>query len=319
MNFEEYGGYIEFERFYGVEYHREAYRFNTARHALRYVLSKRKIKEIYLPQYLCPVIITACILEDVIVHFYNVREDLHPDDTDIPQNAWFYFINYYGQFDNGKIEEILQRHPNMIVDNVQAFFQKNIPGVDTIYTCRKFFGVPDGAYLYTNLNDISYHSLPQDESRTRVEYLIGRLEQNASAFYKNYCIIQDTYDQLPIMKMSKFTHNVMCGINYDMVKQRRTRNFNVLHEKLEDVNLMRVHPVVGGYMYPLMLENAIEIRKKLIEQKIFIPVLWEPFQSYNLFDSVTYKLINWILPCPIDQRYTSSDMKYIANIILDNI
>ena len=30
------------------------------------------------------------------------------------------------------------------------FYAKPIHGNDTFYTCRKFFGVPDGAYLYTD-------------------------------------------------------------------------------------------------------------------------------------------------------------------------
>lgn len=39
----------------------------------------------------------------------------------------------------------------IILDNTQSFFQKPISGIDTIYSCRKYFGVPDGAYLSTNI------------------------------------------------------------------------------------------------------------------------------------------------------------------------
>ena len=40
---------------------------------------------------------------------------------------------------------------NVIIDNVQAYFQRPIEGFDTLYSCRKYFGVPDGAVLYTDL------------------------------------------------------------------------------------------------------------------------------------------------------------------------
>lgn len=61
---------------------------------------------------------------------------------------WVYLINFYGQYSRDEIVSYAKEYKNLIVDNVQAFYTKPIEGVDTIYTCRKFFGVPDGGYLY---------------------------------------------------------------------------------------------------------------------------------------------------------------------------
>lgn len=57
---------------------------------------------------------------------------------------------------------------NLIVDNVQVFYTPPIKGLDTIYTCRKFFGVPDGAYLYTDC--ILAESIPYDKSYDRLAF-----------------------------------------------------------------------------------------------------------------------------------------------------
>ena len=64
----------------------------------------------------------------------------------------------------------------LIVDNTQAFCFSD-RGVDTFYSARKFFGVPDGAYLYTDkfLNV----ELEQDVSCQRCEHLLRRIDEGA--------------------------------------------------------------------------------------------------------------------------------------------
>ncbi|MBO5560987.1 MAG: hypothetical protein J6A07_05000, partial [Firmicutes bacterium] len=65
----------------------------------------------------------------------------------------------------------------MIIDNTQAYFQMPVNGVDTFYTCRKFFGVTDGAVLYTA--SAVDTELDIDESYTRMTYILGRFERSA--------------------------------------------------------------------------------------------------------------------------------------------
>ncbi|WP_196606662.1 hypothetical protein [Pectinatus frisingensis] len=231
----EYGGYLEFEYFHGKEYHKDAYGFNTARQAFRYVLRERHIQKIYLPEYLCPVILEACNQEGVTVKFYPVDKSFRPLVDKVSKDEWLYFINFYGQFDNNQIRIFHQQYPHMIIDNTQAFFQKPLQDVDTIYTCRKF-GVTDGAYLYTQIPKNIYEQLPYDQSAKRVEYLIGRLENNASTYYEEFKHIQRTYSGLCILRMSKFTRNMMKGINYDFVKRKRTNNFRHLNNILGEIN-----------------------------------------------------------------------------------
>ena len=315
----EYGGYLEFEHFSGDEYHKEAFRLNTARNALRFIIREKKIKKIYLPDYICPVIIDACQRENVEIFYYPIKMDFKPDDTNVPPDEYFYFINYYGQFDNEEIKEIHEKHPHMIVDNVQAFFQRPIKTVDTIYTCRKFLGVSDGAYLYTDVAYQSYDKLCQDSSLDRLEHLVGRLEYDASTFFVKSSEMEKTFDNLDGLKMSKFTQNILCGFDYRRICDIRTRNWQKLHEKLKGINLLNINVVEGGYMYPLMVKNASDIRKNLIKKSVYIPKLW-PNEKLNQKRSPdAYKLTNDVLPLPIDQRYSENDMSYISDLILSCI
>lgn len=69
------------------------------------------------------------------------------------------------------------------MDNAQAYFQEPIDGFETLYTCRKFFGVPDGAVLYTD-KQIEINEV--DQSYTRMHFLLGRYEKTAGEFYQEY-------------------------------------------------------------------------------------------------------------------------------------
>ena len=50
--------------------------------------------------------------------------------------------NYYGQFNNEEIALYKEQYGKIIVDSAQAFYQPRVQGIDTIYTCRKFFDPP---------------------------------------------------------------------------------------------------------------------------------------------------------------------------------
>ena len=104
-------------------------------------------------------------------------KDLEVDDKD----AYVYVVNYYGILKDEVLVQLSKKY-RIIIDNAQAFFRKPILGIDTIYTCRKFFGVSDGAYLSTDT--YMDKELSTDQSYDRMEYLFGRIDTCASDFYK---------------------------------------------------------------------------------------------------------------------------------------
>ena len=191
---------------------------------------------------------------------------------------------------------------------MQAFFQKPVKGIDTIYSCRKFFGVPDGAYLYSNKN-IS-KTLEQDFSYNRMNFLLGRFEKSANEFYSEYSANNKFFMNEPIKQMSKITKNIMKGIDYDYVINKRNQNFSYLSERLSSINKLNIKFSVGPFAYPLYLENGSEIRKKLQEKNVYIPTLWP-----NVFDlckenMLEYQYAKNILPIPCDQRYGMEEMGF---------
>ena len=309
----EIGGYIEFERYSGKMLHEGAVALNYARNALLYLCMAKGIKKIAIPKFLCDSVGGVCRKNGIECRYYSITNEFTPKNITIESDEWIYIVNYYGQLSNERIKEFKKKYDRIIVDNVQAYFQKPVDGVDTIYTCRKFFGVPDGAFLYTDrlLDD----ELPLDESFKKIHYLLGRFERKASEFYSEYTAHEKSAENEPIKHMSKLTENLLRGIDYEAVKKRRTDNFRLLHNEFESINRLKLTVPEGAFMYPLYVDNGAELRKRLQAEKIYIPTLWLDVFDVCKEDEPEYDMAKNILPLPVDQRYGANEMKYIREVL----
>lgn len=310
----ELGGYLELDNNAGKMLHQEALALNLARNCLAYLIRCKKIKTLYIPFFLCSSAEQACKKEGAEIKYYSIGSDFLPLDFNITENEWVYIVNYFGQISNDIILELKHKYNNIIVDNVQAYYQMPIDGIDTIYTCRKFFGVPDGAFLYTDETDAI--ELETDVSYSRMEYLLGRYEKTGSEFYSLYAQNEESYNELSVKRMSKLTANLLRGIDYEFVKQRREENFTYLHNRFKKINKLNLIVPDGAFMYPLYIENGAEIRKRLQTQKIYIPTLWPDVFDICSTEQLEYNMAMNILPLPVDQRYSLVDMKYMVNEVV---
>lgn len=310
----EIGGYIEFEHYNGKQFHEGAIKLNCSRNCLAYLIKLHDIKHIYIPYFLCDSVLNICKKYGVEVSYFHIDEKFLPVLPKVDfSKAWLYVVNYYGQLSNEKIAELSESIPNLIVDNVQAFFQQPVAHVLTIYNCRKFFGVADGAYLYSDktLNT----ELEQDLSYDRMDFLLGRFERPASEFYTKYTANNDLFCNEPIKRISELTENIMRSLDYNWIKIVRTKNFAYLYGQFYNINKLILKKTTGAYAYPLYLENGVEIRNKLQEEKIYIPTLWPDVFDVCKVNDLEYKLAKNILPLPVDQRYGAEEMKYISERI----
>lgn len=313
----EIGGYIELDTCRHDMLHEDAILLNCGRNALAYLLEARSIKKLYLPYFLCDSVANVCKKYGVEVAFYHIGENWLPKDLVIDEDTWLYIVNFYGQITREDLARLAAAYRNIIIDNAQAYFDAHLANVDTLYTCRKFFGVSDGAVLYTNSK--LERSLEIDESFNRIHYVLGRYERTASEFYEEAAQNNDIFDNEEIKEMSKLTKNLLRSIDYEYVKQIRTNNFAYLHEKLRTVNKLNVHLIEGAFMYPLLIDDCMKIRKQLQQMKIYIPTLWPNVLKECEPDTLEYKFAADILPLPIDQRYGIEDMEYICKLITNQI
>lgn len=315
MGYKEYGGYIELDMQTGRELHENAIALNCGRNCLAYLFHTRNIKKIYLPYFLCESIIDVCKKYNVIIEYYHIDNHFNPIfEKNLKEREFFYLVNYYGQLSNLEVQKYKNLFKNVIVDNAQAYFQSPLENIDTLYTCRKYFGVADGAYLYSNsrIED----TLETDYSYNRMNFLLGRFEKGANEFYLEYVSNNKAFRNEPIKKMSKLTHNLLRGIDYTVVSKQRTDNFWVLYEEFATINRLDLNVPTGAFMYPLYIEHGERVREQLRRKKIYIPTLWPDVFSRCSVVDLEYDMAKNILPIPIDQRYVKEDMYYLVKAVM---
>lgn len=309
----EIGGYIELDTYTGKMLHEDAVKLNCGRNSVEYLVRAKGIKKVLMPKFMCSSCAKVFVRNNVDVTYYSVDENLRPIVPSREDNQWLFIVNYYGQFTN---EYIKSFGKNLIVDNSMAYFQQHINGIDTFASCRKYFGVPDGAILYT---DIFLEDIEQDVSYSRMNYLLGRYENGPQPFYQEYVENNHSFSDDPVLRMSKLTENLLHGIDYNFVRNTRTKNFTFLNDEFQKINKLDLVVPEGAFMYPLYIYNGEIIRKKLQEQQIYIPTLWPAV--YNICDETELEvdLAKNILPIPVDQRYGIEEMEYIISRIKDII
>lgn len=309
----EIGGYLELEVNRGYMLHEEGILLNCGRNALAYLLTAKDIKRIWLPYFLCDSVYNVCRKYGVEIVYYHINDEWLPVGIELASEDWLYMVNYYGQLDKEDIIGLVSKYNRVIVDNAQAYFEEPLPKVYTLYTCRKFFGVSDGAVLFTDCE--IKEDLSVDESFERMHFVLGRFERCAGDFYQEASNNNEIFDNEPIKRMSKLTRNILHGVDYQLVRTRRTENFRFLNERLKSINNLKVKNVEGAFMYPLMIEDAQKVKKMLLEHKIYIPTLWPNVVNDLPHDWWEWKLANNVLPLPCDQRYSTHDMEILVKTL----
>lgn len=315
------GGYFSLELPYNSkgEYHHNAIRLNSGRYCLEYVLRVKKYTKVFLPYYMCDAVLQPINKLGIDYEFYHIDKEFHIAETLHPRKTEvILYCNYFGLMDEYVKIVAYQYAPNIIIDNTQAFFSRPLPGIDTFYTCRKFFGVADGAYLYTDKK--ADFDIPQDYSSSRMLFLLERVDKSAEDAFSLYHASEEYLDHTEIKLMSKVTKKIMSSINYNEVITRRKKNYILLDEILSQRNLL--HFTLESSLVPMIypyLVNDVNMHKILIENKVYVPKYWANVLVWTHGKGFETNLFKRLVPIPIDQRYTEVDMKRILSIINYNL
>jgi len=307
------GGYFFFETNQSSEYHTQALRLNLARSAVEYILTAGVFSSVYIPKWCCDSLWAPVKRMNTPIHWYNIDEHFMPVNISPCKGDLVIIINFYGLINSKLQDKLAQEYPYLLIDNSQAFFSLPQQAASTVYSARKFFGVPDGAYLYTNYRLSS--PLDTDSSYRRFEYLFKRLDLGASEAYEDFKHNEEVLSKDGMKRMSKSTQAVLNGIDYKRVKMQREKNWAFLDKNLKGMNNLKKAMPPGPMCYPFMCENGNDARRFLIGKKIYVPIYWKDALIRLSPTDLEYSYVNDILPLPIDQRYTNEDMRTIVQCL----
>lgn len=309
------GGYFELELNNGEHYHPDAVCLNSARNCLELIICARKWKRVFLPYYSCSALLQPIKRQGIQTIFYGINKALEP--TSFPQlhkDEAFLYINYFGLKDN-TVKSLSKTYgEQLIVDNSQALYSPRIQGIDTFYSPRKFFGVPDGGYLYSDvIEDVPLNT--DKSSINRIKHLCERIETGAESGYQDFKEAELELDWAPIAKMSNLTKRLLSNIDYQRCAKRRRENFLYLDSHLAKQNQLDISlgPNDVPMVYPLLVNKSI--RQSLHERRLYVASYWDGINNYLSDSAFESYLSRYLIPLPIDQRYSQKDMDLIITII----
>ncbi len=311
----EMGGFLPLEIPKGREYFDEdiyhPVRLNSARTAIWYAVKIEQPTRVWLPLFYTPHV--RKVLENVEIMEYHIDEQFMPTDIDYRDTDIVVLMNYYG-VTGGAVREAAARYSKVIIDNSFAFFEAPImrDGVYNVYSCRRFFGVPDGAYLIGKL--VREMVLERDISNPYVAHLVKALEFESSnaghaANHRNEQRLAGAR-----LKMSALTERLMQAIDYEAVKQQRKENYAILKAAFSE-QMLPVETADGAVPQCFPLLASAELRTTLNQLDIHIPLLWRRALDSDCDGTAEREYADRVVCLPIDQRYHAADMAYLVKTI----
>lgn len=315
----EIGGYIELESGNHSQYHEDAIALDCGRSCVAYLIELRAIKRLLLPDYLCDSISNLCDTMGVSYRFYDVAADFLPNEAPkLEDGEWFLLVDYYGQLNSSAVDQYVELTQNhLIVDETQGFFRKAWKDADTFWNCRKWFGVPDGAYLQTRDGKRLAREIEATRSAQWMSHILGRVEDLASQHLDESRANESRLLGYPVKGISRVSESLLSMIDYADVRERRRKNWSVLEQQLQQLNQVDLRMPEGPFSYPLYCRDASLLRPSLAAKGVYVPTLWPNVVNGTSAGSVARSYAADILPLPLDQRYDEDDMRHMAGIVMD--
>jgi hypothetical protein len=316
------GGYFELELSPArLSLHEDALRFQSARAAFLALLRAVRPTAVWLPWYICDAMTEPLARSGIPTRRYAIDRNMRVPSVDLRQGEVLLYVNYFGLCDD-QVDDVLRRFPreSVVIDNAQALFAPHRDCLATIYSPRKFVGVPDGGYLVTHARVEPPETIDESSIR-RCDHLLRRIAEDAEAGYAAYAAAEESLRHQEPARMSALTRRMLASIAYDSVRTRRIANFTYLHERLRPHNRFAFHfdpDRAVPLCYPLFGEHA-ELRDELRRQRVYTPTYWpDVAQSQDAPDferSIPASAL--FLPC--DQRLTPRDLEPVVTHVLDRL
>lgn len=329
---------------------RKSYIFDGASSTIRFIikiLKSRGYDRVLLPSYLCPTIKRNFEKNEIYVEYYKINRDFSIDlnylkdkirQTDIKV---VYIINYFGLgYRDIELEFFKKLRQNKILileDLVHTLLDdKSIDFVGDFAfdSLRKFAGI-NGSRLFTHEEKFFYSNNFEINSkyiniikraRERKKRFINGEINTEEEFLNDFNIAEREYQsEKRICVLPKEEEEKIGKLNFEYISRKRKENFCYLYDKLRKIEKIQIitsdnicnKSIPIGFI--IMIENRDCIRKKLFENRIFCPILWDLREEefINKFNDSKY-ISEHILMIPIDQRYNRNDyselISYFSNI-----
>lgn len=327
--------------------------FDSGRSALRYLLDflGARIERVLLPQYDCESVLEPFIERNYRISYYPVDRYFRPCGKELrrlveKEKPQLILVQAYFGFDTLADErdflaDIRKQGVTVIEDITHSLFLSSLKDCSDyrFASLRKWCAIPDGGIL---LGPQKHFPSVSPGMRENTEFVTERIEaQRQKREYfargdgeapKGFIALYDRSEALlDIQKnyytMSLYTRERIASLEREKIISSRRSCYDVLKGALSRVPYIEI-------IYPDLPENAVplyfpvyispdkrdRLRLRMREKGIFLPVIWPlPTVLGETVSDGVRDIYNKILAIPCDQRYTGKDMRFIADVIKQEI
>ena len=312
------GGFLPLEIAAGAEpYHAGAVALASGRACWHVILRTCRPRRVLLPFYVCDAVLQPLLATGTPFEFYPIADSFCPAvERDPAPGELLLLVNYFGVLTSVADARTRGHQDRIVVDDTQAFFRRGGPEAWSFNSARKFFGVPDGGFLYGPAQDVD--NLPPSDIAD-CDHLLARLAGDDGKAWAQFTQHEARIGIDP-RAMSAISTRLLGGV--DMARARRSRqsNFDTLHRLLGPRNTVRLSlntvSAAGPMCYPFLPESDVD-RTALGRLGVFVPTLWPEIESRAERGFEWERLVaRRLLPLPIDHRYGPCEMEKLCQALL---
>ena len=299
------------------------YLTDSGRSSLRLILqSSLRDKKFLVPDYLCEIVLKVFHEFSVDYSFYRVNDDLSIDDKVLKGRNFdvLYLINYFGR--RHDLLTCLDEDITVVEDNVF------LPDAETSFktmnwvsfnSFRKISGIADGSLVKSTIslpgNLIERSAARFSTLKYRAKHLKYEfLNENRHSEKQYLNLFQDAEKMLDkalgihfistpsLVNLFKFYKSI------ENDKLIRRSNYETLDRYLKKWGVSFKTDYHSFYLLKVKRRDAL--KEYLFSKRIYLPVHWPRIRG------IENRLYDCALSIPVDPRYNTEDMKFVARSII---
>lgn len=299
----------------------------TARSALVLLLRELRPPRLWLPSYLCSVLVTAAVHAESAIEFYDVGDRLLDSHgkalAGVGPGDCVLLIEYFGLPAHGdSLEQVRKRGAWAILDASQALLSRHDRAADfVLFSPHKWLGIPDGGILQPLGSKALAHPPlmppPADWWEAACQARHRRRSFDLGGQDRSWFELFQRCDKgapAEPFAMSGAARDLLASaFDYPEIERRRKRNYERLAAALDDVCLFPHLPADAcPFGFPIRLRDRDAVRNSLFRKEIYAPLHWSFGDVVPEHFRASHRLSSEVMTLPCDQRYTEADMDWLA-------